>query len=395
MTYGARMTRRMLLLTLLLLALVASACGGSDFADSLDAPATTPVSEEGEPSLGDGGDPEPADEPLVEGSADEAGDGTDTSPSAADGGIAEIFSTAFAETGTTTSYTIEQASALSLVVDAAGINQRQVLDPERPQLVTQITPDGQHIVVDLGGLLGDLAGGIEVVMEGWLGGGRFVLDTSGFANIPGADFTGTPFEPGVGFVDLAVLGGDDDRLVTALIGNATPDLGEMATTLPASMMSIQQISEDPAVFAGTITFADLTAALGGDIEANARGVASGLALSLGTDVESLTALYVDFYRGAEALITVTLDDDGLVRTIQTSADLSGIYDAIFAPDSPLAGELTDQERVEGQALFQGAILEVATQVQFIPDADLVLPPAPATDDDRTEVWRVFLETSGF
>lgn len=306
----------------------------------------------------------------------------------------EVFTIAFAQTGEVTAYRMEQATAQTVIIAPLGVDTNQTLDPSSPQFVVEVTPEGQHIVADLGSFFEGLGQDVDLVLEGWQDGDRLVLDTTGFADIPGASVAGTPFEPGIGFVDLRAVA-DRNTLLLAAIGNAPPDLGSMTAKLPAAIRSVERVSESPTAFAGTITFAEMTEALGGDIEINARSVASGLALSVGVNVDELTQLYVDFYRATDADITITLSDEGLVQVIEVDADLSGVWDLIFADDSPFADELSDAERSEARDLFSDVVFDLRTRIEFFPDADLVLPAAPATDEDRTEVWIEFLETSGF
>lgn len=306
-------------------------------------------------------------------------------------------SAAFDQTAEATSYVLTQSNAQTLRAEPLGIDVDTEIDPERPTVVGEFDGTNSHVVLDMGPVFGPLLGGdLDIVMEFWTSADRLVIDTQDFEQIrqvnPGAALG--PMEPGVAFVDLSSAGADDEAFVAAVAGSGLPDLEQLARDLPAALEDVEQVSTDPIIYRGTLSQAEMVEAMGGDIEDVARSIAAGLALNMAVDVDDLTAFYVDFYRTVPTDVTIELDTDGRVSTITSSADLSNVYAAMFADDSALDLGLSATELAQGRDAFEGTIWTIETRVTFELAEDLVVEAAPATDDDRTEEWRQFLVQSG-
>lgn len=309
----------------------------------------------------------------------------------------EAVAAAVAETAEATSYRLTQSTAQTISSTALGIDQEDVIDPDRPNITAEITPEASHFLMHVGGLLGSFAEGLgEVELEMWVDSERVVIDTTDYAQVaeanPGAALG--PLEPGVAFVDLVVLNADAPELVRALTGSASPDLAVMSERLPDALTDLQRDATNPNLYRGSASYADFLAALGNDVEIIARSTAAGLALNLSIDVEALAEVYLDFYRSTSTAVTVEVDDDGLLSVLTTSADLSGIYESIFRPESGLDLGLPPEQIDQARAAFADTVLILETRVAFEPDPDLVVEAGPATDDDRTAEWGAFLTSAG-
>ena len=308
-----------------------------------------------------------------------------------------VLSAALADTAEASTYRVSQYSAQTVRFPAMGYETVTEFDEQLPAIVGEVSRDRQHFALDMEGLLGPLVGGAPDIGIGiWVDSDRIVVDSSDFQHLknvnPNAQFG--PFEPGISFVDLNTLQAESPDLLAAIIGSSVPDLSEMALSLPAALNTIEQTSTDPQIFVGTATYADLMEAQGVDLAIQARSSAAGVGLNSPVSVDALTDLYIEFFRGLEADVLIELDERGLLRVFEVGSDLSGIYDGIFEDDSLFPG-MTEQERREADAGLKGAELILRTRSVYEADIDLEVSQPPEATEDRTEVWREFLNNSGF
>ncbi len=277
-----------------------------------------------------------------------------------------------------------------------GVDSDTEIDHTRPTVAAEITPDQQHMEIDMGPVLGPLVGDPDIAlgMEMWIDAERLVIDTSSFAmfdDVAGAQLG--PMAPGVAFVDLAALGAESDAVVTALVGRGQPTLAELAADVPPVLRDVERVPGDQLVFEGTATFFDVMTALGSDVEVNAKATAAGVALNLDVDPATLGQVYIDFYEQLETDVSIAITESGLMDSITMTADLAGIFDFMYATDA-LFPDLTAAERDAASEAFADTEWTMTTMLSFEPDDDLVIADPPATTDDRTDLWHDFLVSSG-
>jgi hypothetical protein len=309
----------------------------------------------------------------------------------------EVVGGAFDDTAEASSYRVTQLVAQSISSSALGIDTVEELDADEPILVAEITPDDRHIEMDISGLIGPLAGDVgPIALELWVGEDRIVVDSRGFEALleqsPGAELG--PLAPGLAFVDLEQVGAERESFLTAIAGSGAPDLATLATRLPGALADVEQVSDDLPTFTGSTTYADHAAAMGTDIEVVARSAAAGVALNLDVDVDALADFYVDYYAATSIDVTIVLDADGLVRSVETHADLSDLYTQVFEHADDLELGFSDRELHEALDAFADTTWTIDTRVTFEADDDLEVEPAPDATDDRTEEWRDFLVAAG-
>ena len=126
-----------------------------------------------------------------------------------------------------------------------------------------------------------------------------------------------------------------------------------------------------------------------------RSAAGGIALNLGIDVDELTDLYVDFYEATPADVTIELDEEDSLSSVEYTADLSEIYVSIFDRPEMFDPRPSDEELAQVEDLASDTEWVITVLQRFEVDDDLVVDPAPETDDDRTDQWVAFLENAGF
>lgn len=298
---------------------------------------------------------------------------------------------AFAAASEATSYRVTSWTAQDLSSPLMGVDSETTIDQARPTERAEVTPDLTHIALDLSALLGAMMGeGPQLGLEMWASPDRITIDTRDYAVIADVDPTTDlgPLEPGIAFVDLDAFSRDGEDVAELMTGQGVVDLRTLATDLPSILEDVEQ---EGSTITGTAGYADLVEALGGDVEQVSRGAAAGLALNLGVDVDELTDLYVDFYTATPTDVTVTLDSDESLSSVEYTVDLSGIHTAVFARpelfDSPPgAAELEEVRDLAGKTEWTMTVL-----TRFEIDEDLTPEPAPDTDDDRTDEWVTFLE----
>ena len=311
------------------------------------------------------------------------------------------LSAALADTAEASTFRVTVSSGLKMSVPEVGIEVESDLNDQLPLFVSEISEDRQHVVMNMGALLGPLVGGDpDSEMEMWRDDERVVIDTRkllGPLSPPDdEEFNALlgPMRPGVASIDLAVIGADLADILTVTVGSPGPDLSELALKLPAALRTIEQTSENPPVFEGTAAYSDLLEAQGIDLADTARGAAAGVALGNQVELEALTELYIDFYDTLEADVVIELDDRGLLHAFWTRVDLSGIFSLMFDNEDLFPG-MTEQERRESEESLKGAVMVVAFRAVYEADIDLEVPFPPETTEDRTEEWREFLINAGF
>lgn len=403
------LTRTRAVAAMLVIVLIAAACGTGDqlsetsFAPpptGLAAPTPEPTAET--PPTTDAGTETPAsatpgtEAPEPEPDPPEP-DPPETGTTEGAAGAAGQFMTAVQSAAVTDTYRLTVAAAQTLVSSALGANSVTTLDPANPTVVSIITPNGTYTSVDLfaalGPLIGEQARGVG--FEIWGDSRRIVLDTTSYQIVKDLNPTGDlgPFEPGISFVDVTQLGGNVRELLSVAAGTPAPDLTEVAQRLPAVLRDIQRDPTNPLVFTGVATYAELLEVQGQDVTNVARSTAAGVALNLGFDVIELADAYAAYYRQLDSSVEVELDSDGRIRALFIQSDLSDLF--VFISEQPVfTNAFSASELDEVRTVFADTLWTIESLSTFEPDASLTIPPAPATDDDRTEQWRSFLLESG-
>ena len=304
---------------------------------------------------------------------------------------------ALAETAEVSTYRVSLSTAQTIGLPFGAVETIAEIDEQAPTVVGEVSSARQHFVMDLGALLGPIAGEeLDLKLEMWIDDERLVIDTRDYQQIldENSDAQLGPFEPGISYVDLSDLKAEGPEMLAAFGGSSLPDLRELAEKLPAALISVEQTSLDPSTFVGTITFTDLTEAQGQDIEVISRSAAAGVALNSPMSVDALTQFYVGFYDSTEVDVTIELDERGLLHVLSTRADLSNLYSAMLEVEG-LIPEITESERREALDEVAGAVHTIETRTVFELDSNLEVPLPPATTDDRTDLWREFLVNAGF
>lgn len=224
------------------------------------------------------------------------------------------------------------------------------LDAKRPVFVSAISPERDYSRFNVGtfieSLLGFLPPGLdELDIEMWSDDERAVMDTTAVQQLadaaPHLDLG--PMAPGVFFIDLAAIDADSPELRAAISGTSTPDLGEMAKSLPAALTTIEQTSTDPSTFVGTTTSARLNEALGWNTEDEARSNAADFGMVSGGDFDELAELFLNFYETNTVEVVIELDERGLLSVLWIDQDFSGMLRAL-AKSEDSGDEFTEEER---------------------------------------------------
>ena len=305
-----------------------------------------------------------------------------------------LLSAALADTAEASSY--RESLSFGMQLKIAGVELSSGLDEGSTAFVCEVSPEQEHCRIDMSTLLESLTGlsldeWDDLVFEMWSGQERIVMDTRALQPLADAEpdaYMGF-MAPGVFFVDLAALEAESSELMNAVAGSSSPDLSEMAVSLPAALTTIEQTSDDPPTFVGTTTSAKLIEALGGDVEANARCEAASLGMASSADLDELTEIFIQVYETNTAEVVIELDDRGLLSVLWTTQDLSGIFGA-FAESEIFGGEFSEEERQEAMETLGSAEMILATRVAYEPDANLEVPLPPPTAEDRTQEWHEFL-----
>jgi hypothetical protein len=310
----------------------------------------------------------------------------------------EVLAAALTDTAAATSYRLESSTAQNLSSSALGIDSSAEIDPDNPGTVAEVTPEGTHIRLDLSALLGPLAGDLdELAIEIWASSDQVVTDTTSYAVFAqiNPSFDLGPYRPGVFSIDLTRVADLAEGRIVEALGGQSVDLATMGADLPTILRSVQRSESNPNVYRGTATFADLTRAQGGDVEALAAGAAAGVGLSAGLDAGILADLYLEFYEGLETDVVVTLDSDGLLESLSIVADMSGIFDVIFSSrEFRQSLGASDAEMAAQSDAFADTEWVMETLIRFTSAPNLVLEPAPTVTEDRTDEFLAFMRDSG-
>ncbi len=311
-----------------------------------------------------------------------------------------VLSAALADTAEASTYRVTAYSGITMKLPAVGFDSSTDIDEQFPLLVGEVSRERQHFIIDLGptleGLVGDLDEFGDIELEMWVDDERLVMDTSGYQQLqdaaPEADFG--PFAPGVFSIDSVAIGAESPQLQTALVGSSTPDLGELAVSLPSALSEIEQTSTNPQIFVGTTSYADLLVAQGSELTDIARTQAAGAALNQTVSIDSLTDFYVDFFERLEAEVVIELDERGLLHVLSYRVDMSDLFSTMFENED-LIPEFSEQERREAEESFKGAVMVLEFRLVYESDITLEVPPPPAATEDRTDELREFLTNAGF
>lgn len=363
--------RRLFWFSLVLLALVASACGGGSDGDVVVGEEETRLPE---PDVSDG---DADDAGIVDGSVDAAAQ----------------LAAALAAAGSDTSYGIDLAQGTTLRVAGVGLNQVIPLDETRFSTSSVIDGDSSYVEMNLTAMLGPLGTPDDVTLQMWTTPELMVIDTTSYQQImelnPAGDLG--PFSPGVGSVDLTALAGESDAIVNAIAGTGPLSLEAFTAGLIDALSDVT-VTDDGRTYTGTASHGALIEAQGNEVETVARSLAGGLALNLGVDVDALTDLYVDVYNAAPSSVVVVLDDAGLLSEVRVATDLSILYEELPTMLGDLLGSGVDADDLG--ALFADPVFDI-NQVLFFDLDPADAPAVPTETEDRTDAWVAFLEASGF
>ncbi|MYH71422.1 MAG: hypothetical protein F4153_02400 [Acidimicrobiia bacterium] len=266
------------------------------------------------------------------------------------------------------------------------------LDEKRPVVVSEISPERDYSRFNMGTFMKQLFGFLppgfdELEIEVWSDDERAVMDTTALQQLADAEprIDLGPMAPGVFSINWAAIEADSTELKAALSGSSSPDLSEMAKSLPAALITIEHTSNDPSTFVGTTTSARLNEALGWNTEEEARYDAADFGMDFSADPDELAELFLDFYETNTVEVVIELDERGLLSVLWTDEDLSGIF-RIIAESEDLRAEFSEEEA----EVFDSIEFRMVTRVAYEPDADIEVPLPPPTDEDRTEEWRELL-----
>ncbi|MXW60867.1 MAG: hypothetical protein F4003_03650 [Acidimicrobiaceae bacterium] len=307
-----------------------------------------------------------------------------------------MLGAALAETAEAATYRVSLSAAQTVKRPFAGIDTTAEIDDQAPTLVGEVNPDRQHFVIDVGALLAPSGGDqLDIGFEMWIEDERLVVDTRDYQQLKdqNPDVQLGPFEPGIFFVDLTEFEEDSPELLAAIGGTSAPDLREMAQKLPAALISVEETSSDPPTFVGSMTYADLLEAQGGDVGASASGAAAGIALNSAVSADVLTQFYIDFFVSVEVEVVIELNEQGLFPVLSTRSDLSSQYRALLDVEG-FVPEMTESERHEAFEMFENAVHVLETRAVYEVDDDLKVSVPPTTADDRTDQWRQLLTAAG-
>lgn len=310
--------------------------------------------------------------------------------------VAELL-TAFANLGEGEAFRVTTASGQTNINPALGVDGSYPLDADRPMTTYETAADGSaYFLLDMGPTLTASASGApadliarldEVAVQMWFFADHIIIDSTDYAVLAETNpsYPLGPFEPGVGEIDLTAMGaraGDD--LVALLAPSAVVNPASLAVTLPASLEGVEQDPDDPSLFRATVTYAHLLASQGVDAEVQARSVAIGIAPAVGGDVDGIAAVYLELYENTPTDVEFRIAD-GILAEMSAIADLSGLYELLFADESFLAREATDAELAEAREMFVGAELIVESVTTFELDDSIVVTPPDGPFDDRTQI----------
>jgi hypothetical protein len=156
------------------------------------------------------------------------------------------------------------------------------------------------------------------------------------------------------------------------------------------------VSHDGATYTATATYADLLAAMGSDIGQMSKSIAAGIAQAMQADGPALADLYERYFRKVETDVTIKVGDDGLLDSIRYEVDLGGFFPEMLDHAEEIGlGRPTAEQLADAKEQFADTTFAIESEITFEPEDDLEIPPAPATDEDRTDAWVAFLQKGGF
>ncbi len=289
-------------------------------------------------------------------------------------------------------------------------NLTTTMDENAPLAVAEVDAQRSHFVMDFGQVLAGITEEpLNIRLEMWLAADRLVVDTTQMQTLVGAvpDVATGAFAPGVAYVDLTELSLGGEDVVEALTGSVFPDLRELAS-LPEALLDIEQTSIAPPTYRGTITYSELIAAMGQDVDSVMNSFSAGLGLANILGDNPIFDELKEIYEVLPAEVTIILDDDGKsLRELHTKIDLSSLYAQLleimlgaYLPDfstlssKDMETELADMNAALEELWEESPVHIIQTRTLFETPDGLVVPQAPQTDDNRTELWKDLLSGSG-
>ena len=376
--------RRTLVALCMLLALVASACAGTTVqTEELNASSLQPDS---------ASEPVPWNvDPTVAPLPDEAASITNGAEAAADRSVGavvpatEVLALAFTAPEEL-SYTFTQG--ISMEMDMPGIGAFSIAPTEA---IAHGEVDGtrNHIVMDMGVLFTEmfasLGGGSELAnefdgltMEMWSDESVLVMDMSSFAATMGAidPMTGSEFDllaNGPVLIDLSQAPGLTGAEFASQYAQGTqvvdPALLLQSLRSVDAIRSVGSMNHDGRsveVYDATITMADYYEALGIDISAQLDTM-GGLGLTAEDDAFLLAI--IDAMSGLPVELRIMIDEDQLIRRLETTIDMQPLMAAMFEDPDMLAAlaaaeGATAEEMAAGADLMAGMRYTVGTWQEF-------------------------------
>jgi hypothetical protein len=295
---------------------------------------------------------------------------------------------------------VTTATGQTMRMPTLGVDTDVPVDLDTPTVILDDDRSGRrHFVVDMSTVMGPLlaATGLESVagpsaMEGWALSDAIVLDTRGLPD------TGTAqlgplmdlVRPGLVSVDLSSAT-DDQRaaLVEALVGTAIIDPVLLAQRLPAVIVSLERDPADPTVYRASTRYGDLLQALGTDSAALAKTSASGVAQTLGLDIDTVAAFYGSYFDQLSVDVVVTIRN-GVLTSLAYTTDMSTFFSELLRSDigAALPGGV-DPDTVASAFDDVTWVLETVVTFEIVPS--LVIEPPPGPYQDRTAAAQAYAD----
>jgi hypothetical protein len=396
-----------------LLALIASACGSDNEAETNTSAAKGDAAYAGwassdnadespdvrtlqDPSSGE----TPASDDVEPGSPTPSSDVVDGAPATGPLAVtqsAQVLAYAI-EASEELSYTFEQGMAMRMNMLGMSLD----IAPDGAFVTGEVSGANIHMRADIGtfmvssfesfgldpndplfaGMLGEFE---SMSLEVWTDESTMVLDMSGLANSLGSIDPAAAGELGV-FADgpvkvdldaIAASGGVDAASIVQEFGQGAQ------VTDPAALIEALRLvdavtetgqatvgSTPVTVYYASLSMADYYSALGMDIS-DQLGSMEGLGFSAGSDEAELFDAFAPAIENLVVDMTIMLDDGGLVRRMETSMDLGELFSALGSGDD-----------VEGLDMFGAGEIEMTMDLWQNFDnygAGLVIEPPDAVD----------------
>ena len=307
----------------------------------------------------------------------------------------EAVQAAFDEAARHEQYRVEQSSAQQINVAGLGLSINTRIEPEQPQLVANVTPDGAQVVMDISRLFDIEPGDPAVVAFVWELDGEIIVDSRDSAQVASAnpDRDLGPLAPGVSSIDTTVADVAVSDLAEALVGAGTIDLSELAVALPPLLDDLQLEPVAGTVYTATLAYDEFLDVVSGDSARTARAAAEGLALTVPVDPAALAKTYLEAYSDTQTRVAIEIEG-GKVRVLSFRTDLTAMFNQLFITSAFADLGLSMREVRETEELFRGGSWVLNSRIEFIPENDLRIDPALPADEDRTEAWVAFLDSAG-